>query len=255
MEVLTAACTDIGIRKKSNQDSYLLKVAETYLGKVVLAVICDGMGGLSKGEVASASVINAFSDWFEKELPGQLEQLNMGDIQYRWERMIRKQNHRIAEYGRKEQVKLGTTATALLLIDTKALLIGHVGDSRVYRINDGIEQMTEDQTLIFRDIKRGIITPEQAKTDPRRHVLLQCIGASRLVEPVFISGVPRTGELFMLCSDGFRHMVTEQEIYQAFAPEVLADEAEMERRAKALVELNKTRNETDNITVLLVKIL
>lgn len=59
----------------------------------------------------------------------------------------------------------------------------------------------------------------------------------------------------MLCSDGFRHMVTEQEIYQAFAPEVLADEAEMERRAKALVELNKTRNETDNITVLLVKIL
>ena len=152
----------------------------------MLAVICDGMGGLSQGEVASASVINAFSDWFEQELPAQLAKWDMEDIQYRWDRMIKEQNQRIAEYGRSIDIQLGTTLTALLLIDSQFLLIGHVGDSRVYRISKQLEVMTEDQTVVGREIKRGMLTPEQAEKDPRRNVLLQCIGASKLVEPEFI---------------------------------------------------------------------
>lgn len=254
MEVLTAAHTDIGMKKKTNQDSLLVKIADTSAGKVVLAVVCDGMGGLSQGEVASASVINAFSDWFEKELPRQLAAFDLDEIRYRWERLIKEQNQRIGEYGRRVKIQLGTTWTALLLIDTREMMIGHVGDSRVYRIDESIAVLTEDQTVVAREVKRGMLTPEQARRDPRRNVLLQCIGASRLVEPVFSFGQPVPGEVYMLCSDGFRHMITDEEIFQAFAPHVLIDEAVMKEKAKELVELNKQRQELDNISVVLVKI-
>jgi PPM family protein phosphatase len=255
MEVLTAAYTDIGISKQTNQDSLCLKVAETSLGMVVLALICDGMGGLSKGEVASASVVNTFSDWFDEELPAFLAKNELSNIQYRWEQLIQEQNQKIDEYGRNNNVQLGTTWTALLLIDSKFMLIGHVGDSRVYRIQHKLEVLTEDQTVVGRDVRSGVLTPEQAKLDPRRNVLLQCIGASRIVEPQFIQGTPVAGEVYMLCSDGFRHMITEDEIYHSFSPQVLVNERVMEEKAKALVELNKQRKETDNITVLLIKIL
>lgn len=254
MEVLTAAYTDVGIKKATNQDSLCIKIAETSIGKVVLAVICDGMGGLSKGEVASSSVINAFSEWFDKEFPAQLAKNDMDDIQYRWDRIIKEQNQRIAEYGQKVRIQLGTTLTALLLIDSKFMMIGHVGDSRVYRINHKLEVMTDDQTVVGRELKRGNITPEQAKSDPRRNVLLQCIGASKLVKPEFTYSKPEPGEVYMLCSDGFRHMISEHEIYSAFSPQILMDEAVMEQKAKELVELNKQRQETDNISVVLVKI-
>jgi PPM family protein phosphatase len=255
MEVLTAGYTDVGIKKETNQDSYLLKVADTSVGKIVLAVICDGMGGLSQGEVASASVIHAFSQWFDKELPVHLTKKDWSEIEYRWGRIIKEQNQRIGEYGHQIRIQLGTTLTAMLLIDSEFMLIGHVGDSRVYRIEQKLEILTDDQTVVGREIKRGRITPEQAKKDPRRNVLLQCIGASKLVEPEFVYGRPRPGQVYMLCSDGFRHMISEDEIYHALSPHVLMNEKVMEEKARELVELNKQRQETDNITVLLIKIL
>lgn len=251
MDVLTAVYTDIGIKKETNQDSLCVKVADTSVGKVVLAVVCDGMGGLSKGEVASASVIHAFSDWFEKELPLYLAKNEWNDIQYHWDRMIKEQNQRIAAYGRKVNIQLGTTLTALLIIDTKFMLIGHVGDSRVYRINKELEVITDDQTVVGREVKRGNMTPDQAKLDPRRNVLLQCIGASKLVEPDYIKSRAVPGDVYLLCSDGFRHMITNDEIYHAFSPHVTFDEDYLENKAKELVELNKQRNETDNITAVL----
>jgi PPM family protein phosphatase len=254
MDVLSAVWTDVGIRKSTNQDSLCLKIADTSVGKVVLAVVCDGMGGLSKGEVASASVVHAFSDWFEKELPAHLAKGDLDDIQYRWGRLMKEQNQRIAEYGRKTRVQLGTTLTALLLIDSQLMLIGHVGDSRVYRISHQLEILTEDQTVVGREIRRGTLTQEQAKKDPRRNILLQCIGASKLVEPQFVSGKPLPGEVYLLCSDGFRHEITEDEIFQAFTPPSLIDEAVMEQQVKAMIELNKQRQEKDNITAVLIKI-
>jgi PPM family protein phosphatase len=255
MDVLSAVCTDVGNRKSTNQDSLCLRIADTSVGKVVLAVICDGMGGLSKGEVASASVVHAFSEWFETELSAQLAKKDLDDIQYRWGRLMKEQNQRIADYGRKIRAQLGTTLTALLVIDSQFLLIGHVGDSRVYRINQQLEILTEDQTVVGREIRSGTLTPEQAKKDPRRNVLLQCIGASKIVEPQFVYGKPVPGEVYLLCSDGFRHEITEDEIFQAFSPQLLTNEKVMEQQVKAMIELNKQRQEKDNITAVLIKIL
>ncbi|WP_068673689.1 PP2C family serine/threonine-protein phosphatase [Oceanobacillus sp. Castelsardo] len=254
MEILTAAHTDVGIQKETNQDSLCVKISETSVGKVMLAVICDGMGGLAKGEVASASVIQAFSKWFEDELPEQLVNQDWDDIEYRWERIIKEQNQRIATYGRKVKMNLGTTLTALLLVDSKFMLIGHVGDSRAYRLDTNIHQLTEDQTVVAQAVRQGTLTVEQARNDPRRNVLLQCIGASKLVQAEFIRGRAGAGEVYVLCSDGFRHVLTDVEIFQAFDPEKLQDEVTMEKRAVEMVELVKERQETDNISVLVVKI-
>ena len=113
--------------------------------------------------------------------------------------------------------------------------------------------MTEDQTLVAREVRRGNMTPEQAEADPRRNVLLQCIGASRVVVPQFLQFDFDINQTYMMCSDGFRHKVSEQEIHKAFSPSVISDKQVVIDNSKALVELNKSRMETDNITVLTIK--
>lgn len=255
MNILTAVCTDIGIKKDTNQDSLCIKVAETDIGKVVMAVICDGMGGLAKGEIASASVVEAFSRWFDSELPAQLQKYKLDSIRLRWEDIIQDMNVRIAEYGKSIGIQLGTTLSVLLLIDDKVSLIGHVGDSRVYEIDDnGAKVLTIDQTVVANEVRLGRMTQEQAAVDPRRSVLLQCIGASRTVVPDYFVGSPTRGKVYMLCSDGFRHVVTLEEIARMFAPCNLTDEADMEERITTLIEENKKRGETDNITAMLLKL-
>jgi len=89
--------------------------------------------------------------------------------------------------------------------------------------------------------------------DPRRNVLLQCIGASRVVAPDFIEGVAVPGECYALCSDGFRHVITSDEIKIMFAPSVCYGETEMKMNVVRLVEVNKQRGETDNISAILIK--
>jgi serine/threonine protein phosphatase PrpC len=254
MQVLTAYHTDVGIEKQTNQDSLCIQVAETSLGTAIMAVVCDGMGGLSKGELASANVIRAFKKWFDEELAQELTESAVEDIQYRWDRIIKEQNQRIGAYGRDQHISIGTTLTVLLIIGSAFWLIGHVGDSRAYRITDKVEQLTEDQTVVHLEITKGKLTPEEAETDPRRNVLLQCIGASKSVEPVFISGKANDDDVYLLCSDGFRHQISEDEIYVAFKPESLVDEAIMEKRIVALTETNKQRDEKDNITAILIKL-
>jgi len=252
--ILTAAYSDKGTKKETNQDSFCIKIAKTQFGKAVLGVICDGMGGLEQGEVASASVINAFSNWFEKDLPMELQKNNLNDLEYQWKRLIQEQNQRIGEFGRKNKIQLGTTLTAVFLIENKFMMIANVGDTRAYCIDDKLTILSEDHTVVAREVKRGNITSEQAKTDPRRNVLLQCIGASKIVDPEFLFCVPAHTTTYMLCSDGFRHVISENEIYNSFNPNNLMTEEIMEKNARKLVELDMQRGETDNITVLLIKI-
>jgi serine/threonine protein phosphatase PrpC len=127
-----------------------------------------------------------------------------------------------------------------------------VGDSRLYYLLDRLEQMTEDQTFVAREIRSGNMTPEQAKTDPRRNMLLQCIGASPRVDPQTGRGRTRRG-VYMLCSDGFRHVITENEIGQTLAPINLMNTKAMHGGARYLIDLVKARHERDNISVIVIK--
>ena len=199
MEFLTAVHTDVGIKKKTNQDSLLVMVADTEKGKVLFAVVCDGMGGLAKGEVASAAVIRAYERWFEKEFPGLLYSGISGDMLKRsMENVIYSMNSKISSYGRGIGVNLGTTVVALVVAEGTYYCI-NVGDSRCYRIKDSFEQITKDQTFVQREMDMGRLTPEEAEHHPQRSVLLQCVGASEYIIPDFYTGQVEQGELFLLC--------------------------------------------------------
>ncbi|MBQ3587760.1 MAG: serine/threonine-protein phosphatase, partial [Oscillospiraceae bacterium] len=101
MRFLSIAETDVGIAKATNQDSLLIKHAYYKESEILMAIICDGMGGLSHGELASATVIRRFSDWFEKNLAAELKNLDMTIVGHKWAAILKNLNIRIAEYGRK----------------------------------------------------------------------------------------------------------------------------------------------------------
>lgn len=253
MNFLTAVHTDVGIKKKTNQDAVLVKVADTDYGRVLLAVICDGMGGLAKGEVASATLIRAFSSWFEDRLPGLLKQgLTDEALCGEWDELIMEMNRKISDYGTDHRLSLGTTAVGLLLVDTKYYIV-NIGDSRVYQITDRLLQLTKDQTYIQREMDLGNMTYEEAMRDPQRNMLLQCVGASTEILPEYHTGTFEKNTVFMLCSDGFRHLVPPDELYQYLNPHILKTEEEMSGQAEYLTELNKYRKEPDNISVALIK--
>ncbi|WP_075718592.1 PP2C family protein-serine/threonine phosphatase [Roseburia sp. 499] len=253
MRYITAYASDVGIKKETNQDAILIKKARTAQGEILLAIICDGMGGLEKGEVASKEVIERFSGWFHEELPQMLyEGFDQNKLQMRWKEIVVEENLRIGEFGKKNNVNLGTTLTALLVIEDSYYVV-HVGDSRIYELSDMLYQITEDQTLVAKEIAAGRLSEEQAETDPRRSVLLQCIGASQTVEPVFYHGKIKEDAVYMLCSDGLRHMCTPMEMWNSFCAQANPDEKVMKNNILEFIEMLKQRQEKDNISCILVK--
>lgn len=253
MNYIGTAVTDVGNVKNKNQDSLCVKIANTKeVGQIVMAVVCDGMGGLEKGELASAVVVRKFSEWFEEVLPKRLPIYSWKELSDEWIMLVKNLNHKIMDYGKKNDVTLGTTLTAILIIEEKYMII-HVGDTRIYEISEKMKQLTEDQTYIAREIKSGKMTLDQAAKDPNRNMLLQCIGASKIVEPEIIYGEVQTEKVFLLCSDGFRHVLTEKEIQEHFQTEQMTDVAIMQQKSKQVIEIVKQRKERDNISVALIK--
>lgn len=251
MRFVANAETDIGITKETNQDSLLIKQALSGKGEILMAVVCDGMGGLAKGELASATVVRRFSEWFENELPSELEHFDIRVIGRKWELILKDLNTKILAYGRDSDISLGTTFSGILFAENQYLIV-HVGDSRVYQISSKLKQLTTDHTYVAREVSRGAMTSEEAKTDKRRNMLLQCIGASKVIEPEVVFGTTETG-IYMLCSDGFRHEATEEEICQTLKPDSLRSKKTMQDKSRYLIELVKSRKEKDNISVIIIR--
>lgn len=253
MNFIISATTDIGLTKSTNQDSYNVRVMTTKQGRIVLAVLCDGMGGLSKGEVASASVVNAFCKWAESKLPAMCDKgITDSDIRADWERIVTEYNEKIKVYAASCGTNMGTTLTALLLTEERYYII-NVGDTRAYEIADKVTVLTKDQTVVAREVELGYLTIEQAEQDARRNVLLQCVGASEVVYPDMFFGDTKLNAVYMLCSDGFRHEITENEIYQYLNPDVMLDADGMKRNMDTLIEFDKERQERDNISVISIR--
>lgn len=260
MNFTASAVTDIGISKNTNQDSFGVKVLRTRLGNIAAAIMCDGMGGYLDGEIASATVVDAFHKWVLTRLPALCnDKITDAVIKEEWHRMVDECNLKINAYGQRKAVSLGKkeytlgTTAAMIMITSTRYFIMNVGDSRVYEIADTARVLTRDQTVVARDVELGKITPEQARTDPRRSVLLYAIGASDVIIPDFFYGETKRDAVYMLCSDGFRHEVTNAEIYQFLHPGVMREPSAMKQNMESLIELNKARQETDNITVVSIR--
>lgn len=255
MNYFVAYNTDVGIRKNTNQDAIAIKMLDTPGGRAVFSVVCDGMGGLSAGELASKEVILSYCNWFDTSFSEMASSgtFDINTVLTEWRSLAVAENSRLGIYGAKNNAGLGTTLSAMLLYQNQYLII-HVGDSRIYEITEsGVRQMTEDQSVVAREIAAGRLTPEEALRDPRRSILLQCIGASATVEPVFYQGTVMPEVSYLLCSDGFCHEITREEIYNQCAPRVCKDSVVMRQNCIYLTDLAKQRKEQDNISVILIK--
>jgi serine/threonine protein phosphatase PrpC len=255
MEFTATYNTDIGIRKNTNQDSLAIRIIDSPIGQVAFGIVCDGMGGLAKGELASREVIMAFCQWFDEKLTDMVltNSFTVAKLRDDWHSIILSQNMRLGKYGADNNLMLGTTVSAILMLNDEFYIV-HVGDSRIYEMtSEGSRMLTNDQTFVAREVAMGRMTPEQAKIDPRRSVLLQCVGASPVVEPDFVKGHLKKDAVYMLCSDGFRHQISDEEMIDKLGPKACSSEEEMKYGCVYLTEMVKNRKETDNITVAVIK--
>lgn len=253
MQYIAATCTDVGNSKNINQDSLNVMIANTQWGQIAMAVICDGVGGLSCGEYASAQVVLAFKKWFSESLPLLLDSMQFyEELKEHWRKLIQKLNEEILLYATERHLQMGTTLTAALLMSGKYYMV-HVGDSRAYQITHEIQQLTKDQTVTAREVELGHITLEQAKIDSRRHVLLQCIGANSQIVPEFLCGTIPKVSSYLFCTDGLYNRLTDQEIYEKCQRKANNEQRSMEEHLQELVRSCKCRGEQDNISVILLQ--
>lgn len=249
-----AAYSNVGLRKKTNQDSCCAEVAVTPYGDTAIIVVCDGVGGLSSGEYASATVVHWLADWFETSYATMLEELHdnaeslFDRVQTEWENGFVTLNQVLRTYGRRHDTQLGTTCSVMLFYAGR-YCIAHVGDTRVYRFDrDVMEVLTEDQTWVARELARGNITQEQARSHPRKNVILQSIGTQTELQPVYYRGQTNIGETYVVCCDGFRNELFDDELIHAFEGVAKKDEQAIYDACADLADLVMSRNEHDNIT-------
>ena len=248
MEFYISATTDIGTKRKINQDSLSVRKLETRTGNMVLAVLCDGMGGLKFGELASASVVSAFTDWMYRDL-SMLSQYPLEDhtIRKQWSDLIGVQNCRIRAYGERYHCMTGSTVTALLLTESRYYLL-NIGDSRAYEIAEQVTQLTEDHTVVANEVRLGNLTKEQADHSSIQNVLTRCVGVKETAYPDLFFGTVRKGAVYMLCSDGLVHETEEKELADRLSPKRCGNISALHEALVQLTEDVKQRGETDNIT-------
>ena len=216
--LLCAGMTEKGPVKPINQDAYLVKRAQTPTGDIVLAVVADGMSGLQQGEVASGTLVRAFDSWFQHELPLTGEALGFSGssftqaLQVQWANLLQEVNLSLMKHGSRSGVSLGTACTVFLAANG-CFHVMQVGDTRLGCVrNERFSWLTRDQTFAARELAAGHLTAEELMNHPLRNTLLQCVGASRNLRPVFERGTFDRSALYVLCSDGFCRSLTKQEL-------------------------------------------
>jgi serine/threonine protein phosphatase PrpC len=230
----SAGSTDAGRKRRRNEDAFVRDPP--------LFAVADGMGGAQAGEVASRLAAAAFREFHEAD---EL------DPEERLVAIIQEANRRIFERARSdaEASGMGTTITAAL-VSGSGVAVGHVGDSRAYRLREGrLEQLTEDHSLVADLVRSGRLTPEEADTHPQRSVITRALGTDSEVDVDTFTVEAAPGDVFLLCSDGLTTMVDDEEVSQTVASADTLDQA-----AKGLVKAANRAGGEDNITVVLFEV-
>lgn len=247
MDFFIATAMDKGMRRPTNQDSLFAGQFMARCGTYAFAVLCDGMGGLQHGELASASIVSAFSAWAGERLPKITKPLMDHEVREEWTGIIRAENQKLRAYGLENRCTLGSTVTALLLSEERFFIL-NIGDTRAYELYGECRQVTVDHTLIAEEISLGNLTPEQAEASPMRSVLTRCVGVYDRVYPDMFFGDTRPGAVYLLCSDGFRHCISPAEMLMYLTPRSNDPALDLRQGEEWLIELVKRRGEKDNIS-------
>jgi PPM family protein phosphatase len=228
-----ASVTDTGRRRRHNEDAYVCEPP--------LFAVADGMGGAQAGELASNLAAAALRD-----------EGSRGGGEDRVDELIQEANRRVYERQTRDSSAsgMGTTMTVALVEDGH-VAIGHVGDSRAYRIRDRrLEQLTEDHSLVAELVRSGKLSPEEAEAHPQRSVITRALGTDPDVDVDTFSVETKPGDLFLLCSDGLTSMVDDETILR----EVERSRGDLSAAAKALVRAANKGGGDDNITVVFFEI-
>lgn len=242
MKYLTGVYWERGSRAKVNQDSLVLLQVLTKRGRVLMAAVCDGMGGLSQGEMASGYVTRMLQEWFyESLLRAVRKRKPYWVIRRSLDRLVYHMQGQLLEYGRQEEVRLGTTMTVVVLLE-RTYLVWHLGDSRVYRLCDNTGRKVGGVVVcLTKDHVRG------------KNQLTKCVGSFGYERPDFEMGTFRYGQAMLLCSDGFRHDVSEKELADVLAPGQIRDEGQAARRLREIGAVCMKRGERDNLSAVYIK--
>ena len=225
-----------GCVRKNNEDSLLVIASQG------LYAVADGMGGHKAGEVASSTALREM-----EQLVPQLTKLDDLALKNGLTEAFAQANRVIYESSTTEPEKagMGTTLT-LLLIRNHETVIAHVGDSRAYLWRDQVLTMlTTDHSLVGELVRLEQISPEEAEKHPQRNVLMRAVGADPTIEVDCQSMSLQTGDVFLLCTDGFSNMISDQELTEAFL-----EPSSWEERLERLRQLTLERGAPDNFTAL-----
>jgi protein phosphatase len=251
MRVRFAGETNVGMKRAHNEDSFYLPESER------LAIVADGMGGHASGEVASRMAVETIAGFFratqdEQQLtwPFKMDRGHRYDVN-RMVTAIKLANLKIHEQAQKDPQchGMGTTVVATLFSED-ALIVGHVGDSRLYRRREGtFEQITEDHSLLNDYIKIKHLSAEEIANFPHKNVIVRALGMKDSVQVDVHIDSPRLGDVYVLCSDGLSGMVKDQEI-----SDVALNERDLDVMCDRLISMANKNGGLDNITVVAIRV-
>jgi serine/threonine protein phosphatase PrpC len=256
LQFISEMHSDIGTCRQVNQDACCVRMMKIGKDSLILAAVCDGVGGLQEGDYASKSTIQALNNWFDYTISRNVRNKKpdqiMAYLHEEIEQCIQKQNQLICEYAQDKGIKTGTTLTVLIIMNQR-YITAQIGDSRAYRIGRELCQLTEDQSVVAQEIRACRLSRSEAKHDKRRNIIFQCVGMSEDLRIVYKDGNVEREDVFFLCSDGFVHELEDYEIRELLKPELLVDQSSIKKCLINAVSLVKVRGERDNITVVLIK--
>lgn len=242
--MVVLAKTDIGRAREINQDCYYISSENEDLS---LYIIADGMGGYSGGEVASNLAVLTAKKYIEEKI-GKQKELKEAEIIEILKKSFEVAHYVIYERAQKEKEleEMGTTLDVCLIYNNK-VYISHIGDSRVYVINEtNIEQITTDHSYVQKLLKEGSITKEEAYNHPRKNMLMKALGGNEKYEEpdIFVRELESCKKLLM-CTDGLTNMLRDNEIYEIISKDInLAN--------KNLIQAANEKGGLDNITVVII---
>ena len=238
------AKTDVGMQRKMNQDAYCISQDNE---EYSLCVLADGMGGYTGGEIASNLAVMSI-DKYIKENFIKGKNYSKEELQELIKKSIEYANLIVYEKSKQEEEleQMGTTLEICLIYNNRAF-IGHIGDSRIYRIRQEImRKITVDHSYVQKLVKEGKITKEEAIHHPKKNMLMKALGCELEIQPdVTVKGF-QEGDIILICSDGLTNMISEQEIYEI----IIAD---YENAAENLINRANELGGNDNITVILIR--
>lgn len=233
------ALSDIGRQRKTNEDSYFIYRNQNLLG----GMVADGMGGENAGEIASSMACDIVKEYIMNEFNPEMDYIQLAEV-------VRlafiEANSRIYAYSKKDEKLsgMGTTSTLAIIYKNK-LIVVHVGDSRVYLIDDeGIHQHTKDHSFVQELLSRGEITKEFAEHHPAKNYITRAVGSEDILKAdVIVSDYH--GETVVICSDGLSNMLSDSQI-----EEIIKSNDDLQFDAVELVKLANKKGGLDNITVI-----